>query len=295
MLEPRGKPASPRAGLGPGPAGEPGIRPDSSAGILASRIAAILARTEPGTRLSQPSVLARRHNVTTDQAAAAVSYLVARGLVRSSPDGRLYRAGPADCLVSLGSMAGLGAVVDPMARDLTCQSWTIGLHPASVDTARALGMQGGEPVGVLRLAWALDGKPAALSTTYLAAGPPERCAVTGWVTAAAEHGELPVRPPPADGNGDRRHLRPHAEPRALAIQMDLPPSSAARQLGLAPGQMAVLITALFTERAGHHPAALTAAVLRPDMFRITLDTATVEPGGWHLPAAWSLASADPDR
>lgn len=239
--------------------------------------------------MPRPSELARRHSVSADEAAAAVDSLVARQLLRWSPDGRLYRAGPADYLVSLENMAGLGATVDPMGRELTCLGYAAEQRPAPEHAARALGMRGGEPVGVLRLAWALDGRPAAVSTTYLAEGLPESRTLTGWVTEA-EHGALPMRPPPAHGNGDPRRLRLRAEPRAVAVQMDLPPASVARRLGLAPSQMAVLVTTRF----GKRPAALTAAVLRPDMFRVTVDTANAEAGAQHLLAAWSLASGDPD-
>lgn len=53
----------------------------------------------------------------------------------------------------------------------------------------------------------------------------------------------------------------------------------ARRLRLAVGQMAVLVAVLFGESAGYGPAALTAAVLRPDMFRITVETAAFEADG----------------
>jgi DNA-binding GntR family transcriptional regulator len=264
--------------------------------VLVGRIAATLANHEPGWRLPRSSELARRHNVSASEASAAIEYLVACQLIRRSPDGRLYRAGPADYLISLENMAGLGATVDPMGRELTCLSYGAARRPAPEDAACALGMRSGEPVGVLRVAWALDGRPAATSTTYLAAGLPEPRALTGWVTTATEHGALPMRPPSA--GHDNGHLRPRTPPRAVTVQMDLAPTSVARRLGLAPGQMAVLVTALFGNRPGHRPAALTVAVLRPDMFRITVDTATQDAGGqrllseWSL-AEWSLAAGDP--
>ncbi len=289
-----GQPAHSSAGPGTDPAAAPDARSgtDHGAGVLADRIAATLASHEPGWRLPRSSELARRHNVSAEEASAAIDYLVARQLIRRTPDGRLYRAGPADYLVSLENMAGLGTTVDPLGRELTCLSYAADRRPAPEDAACALRIHSGEPVSVLRLVWALDGRPAAMSTTYLAAGLPEPRALTGWVSTATDCGELPVAPPPADRGSDHRQLPSHAPPRAVAVQMELPPASVARRLRLAPAQMAVLVTALFGDGAGRRPAALTAAVLRPDMFRITVVAAAPEEGGQSLRTAWSLAARD---
>jgi hypothetical protein len=83
------------------------------------------------------------------------------------------------------------------------------------------------------------------------------------------------RPAPDDaasalriGPGD-----PDCLPHIAAVQMQPPPKSVARKLRLTAGQMAVLVTVLFGQGARQRPAALTAAVLRPDMFRIAMEAA----------------------
>jgi hypothetical protein len=287
MTAPSEEPARFRVEPGADPAGGP----DHGAGVLADRIAVTLAGHEPGWRLPRASELARRHHVSPDEAAAAIDYLVARQLVRRSPDGCLYRAGPADYLVSLENMAGLGATVDPMGRALTCLSYAAERRPAPEEAARALGMRSGEPVGVVRLVWALDGRPAAMSTTYLATGLPDPPDLADWVTGAAGHGPVPVRPPPA-GHDGRLDPWPPVTLSAASVQMDLPPSSVAQRLRLARGQMAVLVTVLFGSRPGCPLAALTTAVLRPDLFRVTVGTAAPETAGHGLRPAWSLAAGD---
>ncbi|MGE5132024.1 MAG: hypothetical protein ACM32E_03830 [Gemmatimonadota bacterium] len=59
-----------------------------------------------------------------------------------------------------------------------------------------------------------------------------------------------------------------------------PPPSAARRLHLSAAQPALLVTARFDDPGTGRPAALTAAVLRPELLRIVLQTARpLPPGG----------------
>jgi DNA-binding GntR family transcriptional regulator len=281
------------SGAGPGErrAGANGAWPESraGAGVLAERIASTLVNHEPGWRLPRPSALARRHNVSTDEVLAAVEYLISQQLVRRSPDGNLYRSSPADYLISVEGIAGLGASVDPMGANLTCVSYGVSRQPASEAAACALGVQPGEPVGILRLAWAVNGTPAAVSTTHLAGHLAEPPTLAGWLTAGAEHGELPlaVRAVAAE-HGGQRDLRP----RAVAVQMELPPASVAKRLRLRAGQMAVLVTVVSGDGSGHAPAALTATVLRPDMFRISVEAVPPAAGRGSHSDAWLLAAAE---
>jgi DNA-binding GntR family transcriptional regulator len=260
-------------------------------GILADRIAAALVNREPGWRLPRASELARRHNVSDAEVRVAIDRLVARQLVRRSPDGRLYRASPAEYMVSLEGMAGLSGTVDPMGGKLTCLSYSASWRPAPEDAACALQVQPGEQVSVLRLTWALNGASAAVSTVYLVAGPPEPRALASWVTASTERGELPLVPPLPD-RSNHRGLASYIQPRAVAVQMDLPSASIARRLRLAPSQLAVLVTGLFDDSSGRGPVALTVTILRPDMFRITVENSLFRADGGNLQAAWSLASGD---
>jgi DNA-binding GntR family transcriptional regulator len=71
----------------------------TSHSVLADRIAASLIHHEPGWRLPRQSALARRFNASTTQIDAALDELVGRHLIRHLPDGRLYRASPADYLI----------------------------------------------------------------------------------------------------------------------------------------------------------------------------------------------------
>ena len=58
---------------------------------------------------------------------------------------------------------------------------------------------------------------------------------------------------------------------------------------LRPGQMAVLVTVGYADAPGGRPIAVTAALARPDMFKITAQAAP-EQGGVGLGAGWSLAT-----
>lgn len=150
-----------------GPAGEHLAR-NAALSVLAERIGATLANHEPGWFLPRVSELARRHNVGADEVHAAIDQLIARQLVRRSAGGQFYRASPAEYLIAIDGLADMSAIVDPMGRNLACLSYGVVNQAASEATARALGVPPGTQLGVLRLARAVDGAPAAVSTTYLA-------------------------------------------------------------------------------------------------------------------------------
>ena len=143
----------------------------SSLPVLADRIAANLVHHEPGWRLPRHSVLARRFNASTTEIDAVLEELAARHLIRRLPDGRLYRASPADYLIRLEGMPGLDSHIDPMGAVITCRSFRLSSRRAPEKIALALGIKS-QPVCVARLTWTANGQPASLVTTYLTTPPP---------------------------------------------------------------------------------------------------------------------------
>ncbi|HET9082365.1 MAG TPA: hypothetical protein VFO01_17860 [Trebonia sp.] len=297
VRQPGSAPAPGGAGQVPAPSGPldelPGRNPALS--VLAERIGASLANHEPGWRLPRVSELARRHNVGIDEVHAAVEQLIARQLVRRSADGQLYRASPAEYLVSVDGLADMSAVVDPMGRELTCLSYGMVDQAAAEPAARALGVLPGTQLGVLRLAWAVDGAPAAISTSYLARHAAQTRSLAPWIAATAGRGVLPLAAPTGEAanRGESQPQGPSSRPEAVSVQLSLPPVSVSRRLRLRPGQLAILVTVLTGTESATGPAALTVTVLRPDMFSVNLVTAAPPVSGAAAPDdSWSLASAE---
>jgi DNA-binding GntR family transcriptional regulator len=240
------------------------------AGVLADRLAATLVHHEPGWRLPRPSALARRYNVRPNQVEQAVRELAARHLIRQLPDGQLYRASPAEYLISMNGVPKLGAHVDPMGSDVTCRSRKVSWRRVPEDIGWALGIAGAEPICVIKCHWSVNGDPAAISTTYLTK------------QAAGKVNEAVDQPSgtPADllfnasgGAADGRdRAMAFGQPVALHLEMQPPPSSVARGLRLRAGQPAAMVTVRFDEPASGRPVALTVAALRPDLFRIVIDS-----------------------
>ena len=275
--------------------------PGSSATVLADRIAAALVHHEPGWRLPRQTALARRYNVSPAEVDAAIGELSARHLIRRLPDGQLYRASPAEYLVSLEGAPGLAALVDPMGGQLDCRSRHVSWRRVPEDIGWSLGVPPGEPACVVRLLWTAGGEPAALATAYLAryvAGPP---AGPDSVPAAA----LSVLPLPGEaltasaglgggegGGGQAGDPPVPWLPRSAFLEMQPPPPAVARSLKLTAGQPAAMLTVRFEEPGTGRPAALTVAVLRPDLFRIAVETP--EGTGRSFTGAWTHALQDWD-
>jgi DNA-binding GntR family transcriptional regulator len=237
------------------------------AGVLADRLAAALVHHEPGWRLPRPSALARRYNVRPSQVEAAVRELAARHLIRQLPDGQLYRASPAEYLVSMTGVRRLGAHVDPMGSDVTCRSRKVSWRRVPEDIGWALGVAAADSVCVIKCHWAVNGDPAAVSTTYLTS---DAAAKLGSEAESAS--EVLLSLGPEDGEA-RSSGAPLGQPAALHLEMLPPPSSVARGLRLRAGQPAAMVTVRFDDPATGRPAALTVAALRPDLFRIVVDSA----------------------
>jgi hypothetical protein len=282
----------------------------ASAGVLADRMAATLVHHEPGWRLPRLTAMARRFNVSAAEVDAAIDNLAARHLLRRLPDGQVYRASPAEYRVPLEGLSGLTSHVDPMGGQLVCKSRQVSRRRPPEDIGRSLGLEAGEPVLVIRCLWTVGGEPGALSASYLPerlgqlwpdlgappfAPPGDYPPVDGLPAAGLANGE-PAGPaageppggvpaaaggagapsPGAGAAGEGAAPAVAARPRALQIELAPPPSSVARSLRLAAGELVATVTVGFEDPDGHRPVAITTAMLRPDLFRIVIEAG---PGG----------------
>lgn len=226
--------------------------------VLADRIAAALVHREPGWRLPRRSALARRYNVSLSEIDTAIVDLTRRSLVRRLSDGQLYRASAADYWVPLEGAGGLGIRLDPIGSPAECNARHAAVREAPQDIAWALGVPSGAPVLVVRCVWTVAGEPAAISTGYLAdGGDADSHAVTGF---AAVLDALP---------GTK------ARPTAVSIEMSPPQPSAARSLRLSPGRPVTQVTVRFEDQELGTPAGLTVVLLRPELFRVVIESAAL--------------------
>jgi GntR family transcriptional regulator len=239
--------------------------PVSTAGVLADRIAAALVHREPGWRLPRRSALARRYNVSLAEIDVALRDLAQRSLVRRLPDGQLYRASPADYWIPVEGATGVGTRLDPMGSPIECHARHASLREAPQDIAWAIGVQAGVPVQVVRCVWTLAGEPAAISTAYL----PESSGGERVVAAQTEpdFSALPDFGAQLDGLPGLS-----AKPASVSLEMCPPQPSAARSLRLTPGQPVITVTIRFEDRELSTPAGLTVVMLRPELFRVAIDT-----------------------
>jgi hypothetical protein len=100
---------------------------------------------------------------------------------------------------------------------------------------------------------------------------------------------------PAESGADRADFVPAGRPSSLHIEMQQPPPAVARSLRLSVGQPAAIVTVRFDDPAGARPVALTVAVLRPDLFRVVVQTGDPPLPGCeqHPPSgAWAHAMED---
>jgi GntR family transcriptional regulator len=232
--------------------------PVGATGVLADRMAAALVHREPGWRLPRRSALARRYNVSLTEIDAAITDLARRSLVRRLPDGQLYRASPADYWIPVEGVSGLGTRLDPMGTAITCQTRHVSRREAPQDVAWALGLPAGAPIRVVRCVWSAEGDPAAVSTAYL-----HEAAGDGDPEADAE-------PDPEPASFDS--VLSEAPAVAVSVEMSPPQPAVARSLRLTPGQPVITVTARFNDSATGSPAGLTVVMLKPELFRVAIDT-----------------------
>jgi DNA-binding GntR family transcriptional regulator len=249
-----------------------------STGVLADRIAAALLHHEPGWRLPRHTALARRYNVSAAEVEVAIDELTERNLLRRLPDGQVYRASPAEYRLAIEGMAGLTSHVDPMGGELAAKTRHVSKRRPPEDIGRVLGVTPGDIVLVIRCLWTVGGEPAAFSSTYL---PEHLAGLLPEFAAAPSPSEGPVRAGYA---------------RALQMEMQPPSPSVARSLRLAVGQPATTITIRFEDDLAGRPVALTVAVLRPDLFRIVVESrppsALRALGADASPVAWTHGAED---
>ncbi len=244
-------PVPPQPALPPDDAGA--RAPARATTVLADRMAAALVHREPGWRLPRRTALARRYNVGLTEIDAALGDLARRSLVRQLPDGQLYRASPADYWIPVEGTAGLGTRLDPMGGTIACQTRHVSRREAPQGVAWALRRPAGAPIRVVRCVWVSAGDPAAVSTAYLNE------------PLAGEESEAE---PEFSALGSVLNAWPAA---AASVEMCPPQPSIARSLRLSPGQPVIMVTVRFDD-AGGQPAGLTVVMLKPELFRVAIDT-----------------------
>ena len=261
----RAQPTPPPAEASPpGETGAAGAQaPARASTVLADRMAAALVHREPGWRLPRRTALARRYNVSLTEIDAALGDLARRFLVRRLPDGQLYRASPADYWIPVEGAGGLGTRLDPMGGTIACQTRHVSRREAPQDVAWALHLPSGAQIRVIRSVWVSDGDPAAVSTAYLN-GP-----------LADEDGG-----PAEDADQEFPSLGSvlNALPAAVSVEMSPPQPSIARSLRLSPGQPVITVTVRFDDTATGEPAGLTVVMLKPELFRVAIDTGEAPAG-----------------
>jgi DNA-binding GntR family transcriptional regulator len=243
--------------------------------VLADRLAAALVHHEPGWRLPRHSALARRYNVSVAEIDAAVEELVSRHLVRRLADGQLYRASPAEYVIGLEGVPGLASYVDAMGGEFSCRSRQVTWRLPPEDIVWALRLEQDQQVCVVRYLWTAGGEPAALCTSYIpgdVASRPDAGAPAGLPAVLNLLQLTGVTDEPGDGADDPEATPVAGSPTALHIELQAPPPSVARSLRLTAGQPAIMVTVRFDELDTGRPVALTIAVLRPDMFRVVVQT-----------------------
>ena len=225
--------------------------------VLADRMAAALVHREPGWRLPRRSALARRYNVSLNEIDSALNDLARRFLVRRLPDGQMYRASPADYWIPVEGAAGLGTRLDPMGGEIACQTRHVSRREAPQDVAWALRLPSGAPIRMIRCVWVSEGDPAAVSTAYL----------TGTLA------EPDTEPDPETGQDFLSFGSVlHTLPAAVSVEMSPPQPSIARSLRLSPGQLVMTVTVRFDDSVTGEPAGLTVVMLKPELFRVAIDT-----------------------
>lgn len=279
-LERRGGTAAEGGPAAGGQSGEVPSAHGSAAGVLADRMAAALLHREPGWKLPRRSALARRFSVSLAEIDVAVEELSRRSLLRKLPDGQLYRASPAEYRIPIEGVSALATSVDPMGSDINCRARHVSQRRAPQDIGWALGLAPGTQVRVIRCLWTSGDVPAAISAAYLPhppAAPQQRpgalsdaqAADTDWIPTF--DAVLSAPPGEEDGPDGAGTGAAAGRPAALHVEMRPPQPSVARGLHLGPGQPAIIVTIRFDDSST--PVALTVVMLRPDLFKVSVETA----------------------
>jgi DNA-binding GntR family transcriptional regulator len=156
-----------------------------------------------------------------------------------------------------------------MGGTIACQTRHVSRREAPQDVAWALHLPSGAPIRVVRCVWASQGDPAAVSTAYLSE------------PLAGQDSEAEQDYPSL---GSVLNALPAA---AVSLEMSPPQPSIARSLRLSPGQLVITVTVRFDDTATGEPAGLTVVMMKPELFRIAIDTSGA-PAGTSLAAAIRL-------
>jgi len=257
--------------------------------VLADRLAAVFIRREPGYPVPRRTALARRFQVTSAEVEAAIEELVRRQLLRRLPTGEVHRAGPAEYVIKLDGLPGLSSFVDPMDHQVSCVAVRISQLRAPTDVAEALGLAPGVRVRSRRCLWTADEEPAAASVTYVLDSHAYLIAASGQGAQSAGVAGRPSLTVGVAGFGELDRPGVIFRTGAVRIEVQPPPRSVARRLRLANGVSAVTVTArldavrseagaassdpgIHVHVAGPEAVALTVLALRPDLFRVVVDT-----------------------
>jgi hypothetical protein len=226
--------------------------------------------------------------------AAAVDELVDAELLSRLPDGRLHRRSPAEQLVSLTGVPSLTSWVDPMGGDLACRSLGASIRPVPDAISSALGVAPSEPVRRVRCLWDRDGQPAAVTNTFLVARRGGNSGGRNGDPRATPLGVL--RTLDDSGEGELANSTVAGTPAAVHLELTLVARSIAHLLALPADRPAATLTVRLDDPDTRRPVAVTSATLRPELFRIVVQT--VDPSGQlnsaqHLEAVSDLVAGDP--
>ncbi len=148
-----------------------------------------------------------------------------------------------------------------MGTAITCQTRHVSRREAPQDVAWALGLPTGAPIRVVRSVWSAAGDPAAVSTAYL------------HETAEDDGDEDSAADPELSSFDSVLSDLPAA---AVSVELSPPQPAVARSLRLSPGQPVITVTVRFDDSATGSPAGLTVVMLKPELFRVAIDTTEVQ-------------------
>ena len=170
----------------------------------------------------------------------------------------------------------MGAAINRAGRRISRQ-------PVPEDIRQALNLAPGTPAYSVQCSWAIDSSPAAVSTTYVPGEPPAAPFPDEDLAGPAEALDSAAPARTAD--------IPVMRPGAVHLEVQPPPHGIARRLRLADGEPAITVTVMFTHAPAGSPAALTVVVLRPELFRVSIESSPPWPSARPL-RGWAHAIPD---
>jgi DNA-binding GntR family transcriptional regulator len=151
-----------------------------------------------------------------------------------------------------------------MGGTIACQARHVSTREAPQDVAWALHLPCGAPIRVVRCVWVSGGDPAAVSTAYL------NEPLAGEDTEPGQEADEAF-----PSLGSVLNALPAA---AVSVEMSPPQPAIARSLRLSPGLPVITVTVRFDDTATGEPAGLTVVMLKPELFRVAIDTSAAPAG-----------------